>query len=157
VNALTFRQAVWLIPLAFSLHVLEEWPRFTAWANRYASVRFAQQEYATIHLGGIAGAFLVAALAAAFPSRPLIFLVFALFFLPAMFWNSFFHAGATIAFRAYCPGLATAVGLYPLVVYAVTSAALREGWLDVRRTGAALLIAGAFHAWEVGHNVFKAW
>ena len=156
-SALTFRRAVWLIPLACSLHVLEEWPRFTAWADRFASDRFTQHDYALIHLAGIAVAFPVAALAAAFPSRPLIFLVFALFFLPSMLWNTLFHAGATIVFRAYCPGLVTAVGLYPLVVYAVTSPALREGWLDLRSASAALVIAGAIHAWEVGHNVFKAW
>jgi hypothetical protein len=34
---LSFRQAVWLFPFAFTLHVLEEVRQFTAWANRYAS------------------------------------------------------------------------------------------------------------------------
>ena len=32
-NRLTFRQAIWLFFLAFVLHVLEEAPPFTAWAN----------------------------------------------------------------------------------------------------------------------------
>ncbi len=31
-GGLTFRQAVWLFPLAFVLHVIEEWPHFVAWA-----------------------------------------------------------------------------------------------------------------------------
>jgi hypothetical protein len=34
---LSFREAVWLFPLAFTLHVLEEIRQFTPWANRYAS------------------------------------------------------------------------------------------------------------------------
>ena len=154
---LSFRQAVWLIPLGFMLHVAEEWPGFTAWANRYASDRFTQRDYVVIHLSGIAGALLVAVILASLPTRGLTFLAFALFFLPAMFWNVFFHAGATVLCRAYCPGLVTAVCLYPLVVYWVTRAAFRDGLLDAGTAGAALLIAGAFHLWEVGHNVFKAW
>lgn len=156
-NPLPFRQVIWLMPLSFSLHVLEEWPRFTAWANRHASDRFTQHDYAVIHLSGIAGAVLLAWLATTFPSRALIFLVFAFFFLPAMFWNVFFHVGATIVFRTYCPGLVTAVALYPLVAYVVTTSAVREGLLEGRSGAAALVIAGVFHSWEVGHNVFKAW
>jgi hypothetical protein len=37
---LTFRQAIWLFPFAFALHVLEEWRQFTPWAMRYASDHF---------------------------------------------------------------------------------------------------------------------
>src|SRR5262245_40078112 len=44
----TFRDAIWLFPPAFTLHVLEEWPRFTNWAKRYASPLFTQQEYTTL-------------------------------------------------------------------------------------------------------------
>ena len=31
---LVFRQAIWLFPFAFSLHVLEEWRQFAPWAMR---------------------------------------------------------------------------------------------------------------------------
>ena len=31
---LAFRQAIWLFPCAFSLHVLEEWRQFAPWAMR---------------------------------------------------------------------------------------------------------------------------
>ena len=30
---LSFHEAVWFFPLAFVLHVCEEWPSFTAWAT----------------------------------------------------------------------------------------------------------------------------
>jgi len=33
-------QTVWLFPLAFALHVLEEAPKFTAWVYKYASEKF---------------------------------------------------------------------------------------------------------------------
>ena len=156
-NRLRFRRAVWLIPPAFALHVMEEWPRFTAWANRYASDRFTQQDYVVIHLSGIAGSVLVAGLVAMFPNRAMTFLVFAFFFLPAMFWNVFFHAGATVLFGAYCPGLVTALCLYPPVVHVVSRRAFGEGLLNARIGTVALVIAGVFHSLEVGHNVFKAW
>jgi hypothetical protein len=92
-----------------------------------------------------------------FPNRGVTFLVYAFFFLPAMFWNVLFHAGAAVLFRAYCPGLVTAVCIYPPVVYVVTRRAFGDGLLNAESGSVALVIAGAFHLWEVGHNVFKAW
>lgn len=61
IAGLTFRQAVWLFPFAFMLHVLEEVRQFTAWANRYASPEFTFQEYLKIHIAGIIVAFVAAA------------------------------------------------------------------------------------------------
>jgi hypothetical protein len=157
VSGLSFRGAVWLIPAAFVLHVTEEWPRFTAWANRYASDSFTQHDYVVIHLGGIAGSVLLAGLLATFPNRALVFLAFAFFVLPALFWNVVFHAGATVVFGAYCPGLVTAVCVYPPVVYIVSRLCLRDGLLSPPTGFLALGLAGTFHFWEVGHNVFRAW
>ncbi len=97
--------------------MVEEWPGFTAWANRYASDRFTRQEYALIHLGGIAMAMLLAGLMSRFANRGMTFL---------------------------------AVCVYPLVVWVVTRSAVREGLLRPASFAAALVIAGAFHLWEVG-------
>ena len=113
---MTFRQTVWLFPLAFGLHVFEEWPGFVVWANRYASASFTRRDYVVIHLTGVVGAIVVAALLSQFSPRALVFVFFAFLFLPALFWNALFHVGATAAFRDYCPGLITAALLYPFVV-----------------------------------------
>ena len=156
-HGLAFRQAVWLFPAAFILHVIEEWPRFVTWANRYASQRFTARDYAVIHLSGIVGAVFVAALLSWARPRPLVFLFFAFLFLPGLFWNVLFHLGATAVFRAYSPGLITALFVYPPVVYLVSRCAYREGLLSLGSWAAALVIGGLFHFWEVGHNVFKAW
>src|SRR3989442_9388361 len=51
----TFRHAVWLFPVAFLLHVFEEWPNFTTSARRYASNLFTPQDYEMIHIAGIIG------------------------------------------------------------------------------------------------------
>jgi hypothetical protein len=39
----------------------------------------------------------------------------------------------------------------------ITALAYREGLLDMGALIAILVLAGVFHAWEVGHNVFKVW
>lgn len=101
---LTFHQAVCLFPLAFVLHVLEEWPRFPAWASRYASSQYRRREYVFIHLAGIAGTLIAVGLMWRFPIRPLVFAFFAFLFAPAVLWNAMFHAGATIVYRSYLPG-----------------------------------------------------
>ena len=41
----TFREAVWLFPPAFLLHVAEEAPQFTAWVRRYASPQFGPHDF----------------------------------------------------------------------------------------------------------------
>ena len=106
---LAFRQAIWLFPFAFSLHVLEEWRQFTPWAMRYASHYFTQHDYITIHVAGIITAFLSASLIQVLPYRWLIWVFFAFVFTPAVFFNTLFHAGATAIYGVYCAGLLTAI------------------------------------------------
>jgi hypothetical protein len=136
---------------------VEEWPRFTAWTTRYASDRYTAGEYRLIHLTGIAGSLLAALVLARVPNRALTFLVFAFVVLPALVWNVLFHAGATIVFQAYCPGVITALALYPPVAAVVGALAVREGRLSLAAGAGALVLGGIFHLWEVGHDVFKAW
>lgn len=156
-SRLSFRQAIWLYSLAFALHVMEEWPQFTHWANRHGSVRFTQADYNTIHFAGIAGAVLAAALVWFFPNKKVIFLLFTFALTPGLFFNTLFHAGATAITGDYCPGLITALTIYPPLFYLLSRAAFQEGLLYGLPALASFLIAAAFHTWEVGHNVFKAW
>ena len=73
---LSFRQAVWLFPFAFTLHALEEVWQFTNWARRHASPQFTFRDYLTIHLAGIMTAFVAAALIWFFPNKVVVFLFF---------------------------------------------------------------------------------
>jgi Protein of unknown function with HXXEE motif len=157
VSQTTFRVAVWLFPAAFVLHVAEEWPRFINWAQRHASSRYTQHDYIIIHLAGIASAIMMAAIVSRFPNRTLVFLFFAFAFAPGLLCNTFFHAGATLVTREYCPGVITAMTIYIPVFSFVCRLAWRENLVSVTTLPSALLIAAAFHTWEVGHNVFKAW
>ena len=73
---------------------------------------------------------------------------------PGLFWNIFFHAGATAYFGVYCPGLLTALTLYPPVVFLLFRAAVREGLVTRRAGWIALLLGGLFHFGEVAYDVF---
>jgi hypothetical protein len=156
-SKLTFHGAVWLFPLAFVLHVCEEWPRFTGWVNRHSTKLFTQRDYDTIHLAGIISAFIFAAIVWWVPTRAIAFVFFAFVFAPGLFFNSIFHAGATLLTREYCPGVITALTIYLPLFFFVSSLAWRERLLDPKTLALSLVVAGAFHTWEVGHNVFKAW
>ena len=156
-RSLNFRQTVWLFPMAYVAHVLEELPQFTSWANRYAAADYTMRDYLTIHIFGIAAAMIATLLIWFYPNRIVIFVFFALVFTPAVCFNILFHAGATAVFGVYCPGLITALVLYPPLFAAVSRRALREHLLTSRGALISFVIAGAFHAADVSRNVFQLW
>ena len=51
---MTFTRAVWLLPPAFGLHVLDEAPGFTSWAQRHASPRYAHRDFVVNNALGMA-------------------------------------------------------------------------------------------------------
>ena len=146
-----------MFPIAYTLHVLEELPRFTAWAQRYANASFTMRDYLVIHLSGILVAFAAPVVLRWVSNRLVIFIFFTFIFTPALCFNIFFHAGATVAFGAYSPGLLTALTLYPPLFYLVSRQALREGLMTNRMAIISFVIAGLFHAADVSHNVFQIW
>lgn len=154
---MSFRRAVWLFPATYTLHVLEELPRFTLWAQKYASPSYDHRDYLRIHIAGVVSAFLAAALLSYFSNRVLLFLFFTLMLTPSLFYNALFHTGATFFFRSYCPGTVTALLLYLPVYWLVIKAADNEKLIGRKSAMVSFVFAGLFHFAEVGHNVFKAW
>lgn len=77
---LSFRQAVWLFPFAFTLHALEEVWQFTNWAKRHASPSFTFRDYLTIHIAGIVTAFIAATVIWLFPNKVVVFIFFTFIF-----------------------------------------------------------------------------
>ena len=157
ISSMTFRQSVWLFPLAYFLHVLEEFPQFTNWARRYAAPGFTMRDYLTIHLIGIIVALLASLVMWFFSNRTVIFLFFTIVFTPAVCFNILFHAGATAAFGVYCPGLITALMLYPPLFVVVSRRAISERLLTSRTALISFLVAGLLHAADVSRNVFQLW
>lgn len=156
-RSLNFRQMVWLFPIAYILHVLEELPQFTNWARRYAAPGFTMRGYLIIHSIGIAVALLAPIIIWFWPNRIVVFIFFTFVFTPAVCFNVVFHAGATAAFGTYCPGLITALVLYPPLFSAVSRRAISEHFLTNRAAVLSFVLAGLFHAADVSRNVFQLW
>jgi uncharacterized protein with HXXEE motif len=150
-----FRIAVWLCPVAFTLHVLEELPHFTQWVQRNVNPYFTYEQYLRIHISGILLGIAAAALVSAFPSRPLVLLYFTLLVTPGFLWNIAFHAGSTLVYGARSPGLVTALFLYPPLYVLLSRLAIGSGLLSGRVWLVSTLAAGLFHALEVRANVFR--
>lgn len=144
---------MWLFPLAFALHVLEEAPQFTAWLNRYASPRFTQADFVRNNaLGMVLNMFLCAAV----PLCPHPYVVFAFFALGVwqVGFNTLFHVGTTAAYGVYSPGLITSLTFYPALCYYLSRLAFQEGLLTDTTGFIALVLGGVLHARVVAVQVF---
>lgn len=127
---LDFRNAIWLAPLAFGIHEMEEWN-----IDSFEKTHFADPGYASlvdhpvlwiglalITLAGILWTALTSwpknARFAAFLTLP--------FFIFVAFGNALQHLVWTVSFRTYAPGVVTAVLLVAPVVIGLTILALRQ-------------------------------
>jgi hypothetical protein len=149
----SFRQAAGIFPILLALHFAEEAPRFAAWAWKFASPRYTRVHWAKIHGLGLVWGVVATAVVALFANSYVVFLFLALCAGPMAF-NAVFHAGATAYFRAYCPGVITAVAIFPLFVWYLAHLALRDGLLSPTAALVALLLAGPLHAIDVASTVF---
>ena len=144
----------WLFAGALAIHVLEEAPGFTSWARRHASPRYTAGHFARVNGLGVLstlGATLVVTRAG---GRPAFGAYYLLVVTPQAVWNPVFHASTTVAFREYCPGLATSLA-FPAVWLRITRSALSDGLLGGRRGVAATIAAGGvLHGAAVAHQVF---
>lgn len=153
--ALSFRQAIWLFPPTFALHVLEEVPGFTAWVRRYASPHYTQRNFIRDNGLGLLMGLLFCALLSFYSHPWLVFLFFVLCAAQSLV-NILFHLGTTAAFRAYSPGLITALLPYPPLFYYLARLAVQEGLLGTAGVLWATVLAAALHAGVVAKTVFFA-
>ena len=93
------------------------------------------------------------ALVSIFPNRSVVFLFFALCFSESVL-NGLFHVGATAFSGVYCPGLITALVLYPPLFWYLSQVAYRDGLLTNTLGVVAFLIALVIHTAEVATSVF---
>ena len=152
VGTLRFRESLWLFPIITAIHFLEEAPRFTAWAQKYASPKFTYRHWKRVHAFGFLYTLALCAIVSAYPNRSAVFLFFALCFFECG-GNFIFHAGASLYFRSYSPGLATAF-LYVPLLWVITGGAYREGLLRPEAATASVFLAVVVHSLDVALNVF---
>ena len=152
-SGLSFREAVWLFPAATGLHFVEEAPNFAKWAQAHASPLYTASRWQKIHVIGMAYAIAFTSALVLITNPYATFLFFAFCFAP-VFFNTLFHLGATLFFRSYCPGLVTALSLYPVLFWYLSSLAHREGLLSLGAGVVAFIIAAVIHACDVAASVF---
>jgi hypothetical protein len=154
---MSFSHAIWLFPVAYALHVAEEYPRFVRWAQQHASPAYTLREYRRVHAFGGLSSLAIATFLFFFPESVFVILAFEFAIAPGLLCNALFHSGASIVTRSYCPGVVSALVVYIPVFVTISVAAIRRGLITTDGLAGTALIALAFHVWEVGHNVFKRW
>jgi hypothetical protein len=149
-----FRRAVWLFPVAFAAHVAEEAPGFTAWVRRHGSSRYTQADFVRINALGLAMTLAGTAVVARARSRPVVCGYFAIVLTQQALFNTLFHAGATVAYREYSPGLVTALGSLLPPWWHLSRLARREALITPSGELLAAGIGGAIHAGAVVQTVY---
>jgi hypothetical protein len=76
------------------------------------------------------------------------------FFLAPMLFNSIFHLAASIFFRSYSPGTASALGLFPALCWYLVWLGCDARLLDAISATAAVAIGAAFHALDLALTTF---
>jgi hypothetical protein len=147
-------RAIFAFAAAFALHVAEEAPGFTAWAQRHASPRYTQRDFVRNNALGFAMTVAATPLAARARRRRAFFPYYAAVVTQQALFNALFHAGTTARYRAYSPGLATSVIVVLPLWWRITRLARRAGLLSSRGLGGGLAVGGAIHAAAVAHQVY---
>jgi hypothetical protein len=149
-----FRRAAWLLPAALAVHVAEEAPGFARWARRNAWEGYSDRDFARINAAGLA----LTAAATLLVTRTQGRAAFGAYHVGLLsqqaLWNPVFHAGTSIAYREYSPGVVTAVALFPLTWLLVTRAAIREGRLTPRGARLSAALGAPIHAAAVVTQVY---
>jgi hypothetical protein len=145
---------LWLYPGLLVLHVAEEAPGFTRWAQRHASPRYTGRDFVQINAAGLASTLAATALVAWGGSRKLFFAWYTGVLTQQALFNPVFHLGTTIAFRDYSPGLVSSLA-FPALWRRYTLSALRAGLVTRPGVAAAVALGGAIHAAAVAQQVFK--
>jgi len=111
---------LWLVPIAYCIHIIEETPRFVPWAKRYFS---APSTFAQFVLGNVifmAYVLISVFLATFYPGEWT--LVLGLSTAAWIFSNFLIHASFTLLTGEYSPGVVTASAIYaPVAVYIYTT------------------------------------
>src|SRR5262245_28569365 len=127
-RGLSYRQAVWLAPAAYALHILEESQHFAEWASAHFAPGFTTAQFVRNNVIVMASLVALTLLASLHPRRWTALLHF--FQLSAnVLHNALLHMAATAYFGVYSPGLLTAILLYLPVWYHITKRGNREGLL----------------------------
>ncbi|MGB9937228.1 MAG: HXXEE domain-containing protein [Methanobacterium sp.] len=108
---------LWLVPIAYFIHILEESPRFPAWAVKIRMIiSMSFKEFALGNIIFMAYVLVSISLAIFYTSQ--LTLVLGLSTAAWIFSNFLIHAYYTVRYGEYSPGVVTASALYaPITVF----------------------------------------
>lgn len=142
-GGLSYRQAIWLAPVAYAIHILEEAQQFATWTSTHFAAGFTTAQFVKNNLIIMAVLVALTVLVTVHPRRWTALLHF--FQLSAgLFHNAVFHMGATAYLGVYSPGLLSSILLYVPVWYFITKLGHRDGLLP--NGPAAVIFVLAFFA-----------
>jgi len=119
VNRLSFRIVIWILPIAWAFHEMEEW-NIISWYQRHF-VNPPEMTFLSVltllACSSLVG-FLWTFIASLFRNSKITAGVLLLFFILVAFMNAIQHISWTVMFFAYSPGVLSSVFLViPLVIY----------------------------------------
>jgi hypothetical protein len=107
---------LWLVPIAFFIHILEETPRFVPWAMRYISAPSTFGQFVLGNIIFMAYVLISVFLATTYPGEWT--LILGLSTAAWIFFNFTIHAFYTLYSGEYSPGVVTAGAVYvPVSLY----------------------------------------
>ena len=152
-TSVTIHQAIWLFPACVAAHFGEEATGFANWASRNISTRYTWAHWRRIHGTGMLFAVAAAASLAHWMLPVTAFLFTALFLTPMVF-NALFHAAASVYFRSYSPGTASALVLFPPLCWYLVSQFSDAGLLAAPSALGAAVVGAAFHYVDLASTTF---
>lgn len=126
-NRLSFRILIWILPIAWAFHEIEEW-NIISWYQRHFvnPPEMAPLSVLILLTCSTLVGFLWTFIASLFRNAKMTIRDLLLFFILVAFMNAIQHISWTVMFRAYSPGVLSSVFLIiPPVIY-VTWRALKE-------------------------------
>lgn len=158
-----FTKLIWLFPIIYLLHIIEESNGFTEWVTHTLGGEITLKRFlinnSAFMLVNIGCCYLAMRIQKPWTTFVLFFWVTA-----QEFWNFFFHIYTTVQFKAYSPGYYTAIFLYLPVYFYLTYLLLRDKHLNWKLWLLAFVTspsAMAFTIWSAlyhfGEIPFNEW
>jgi hypothetical protein len=143
---LSFYRLIWLLPIAFVLHLIEEYcTGYAAYAGAVTGYPMALPMFLGPNLLFVAIMALLTVWAAKAKSPAAIFWMLA-WAAGNLFWNFVYHLIAVPAHDRHSPGLITGALVYLPLSLAVWQAALAEKVIGCKPLAAAIALGGVFMA-----------
>lgn len=135
---LSFRQAMWLLPISLIIHVSEEFPRFVPWATKFIDKSYTQSWFIVENI--VLFVIVILSVLTAKYSRGKIGIILVLSAAVGFFVNMIFHASLTLSTGVYSPGTVTACLFFTSIPIYVYYLAKKENLLTITTVVSSIIL-----------------